>query len=341
MQREIFKLGNFDLQCGETLQDAFISYEAHGQLNSEKSNVIVYPTWYSGSHEDVRAAIGPGRALDPEKYFILVPDMFGNGHSTSPSNTEYPHDRGRFPSVTPYDNVIAQHQLLTNLDGITKIKLVVGFSMSAQQAFHWGALYPELVGAIAPICGSPKTASHNWLFLETLKKALILDENFNSGDYVLQPEAGLRAFTAIYASWAFSQTFYRENLHLSWLGEKFDSMSSFLEFWHNFFTPKNDANNLLAMLDTWQRADISKHKKFGGDLSSALSAITCKAIVMPGRTDMYFPPEDNEIQVAMMPNAELRVIESIYGHGAGGPGFSNQEDDDFIDQALIELLGGG
>jgi homoserine O-acetyltransferase len=56
---------------------------------------------------------------------------------------------------------------------------------------------------------------------------------------------------------------------------------------------------------------------------------------------MYFPPEDNEIQVAMMPNAELRVIESIYGHGAGGPGFSNQEDDDFIDQALIELLGGG
>jgi homoserine O-acetyltransferase len=94
------------------------------------------------------------------------------------------------------------------------------------------------------------------------------------------------------------------------------------------------------MLDTWQRADISKHKKFEGDLSSALSAITCKAIVMPGRTDMYFPPEDNEIQVAMMPNAELRVIESIYGHGAGGPGFSNQDDDDFIDQALIELLDG-
>ena len=339
MRTEIFKLGNFDLQCGKTLKDAFISYEAHGQLNKEKSNVIVYPTWYSGNHEDVRGAIGPGRALDPEKYFIVVPDMFGNGYSSSPSNTEYPHDRGRFPSVTPYDNVIAQHQLLTDFYGITKIQLVVGFSMSAQQAFHWGALYPELVTAIAPICGSAKTASHNWLFLESLKKALILGENFNAGDYIAQPESGLRAFTTIYASWAFSQTFYRKNLYLSWLGQSFNSMEEFLEFFHNFFTPKNDANNLLTMLDTWQRADISNHIKFDGDLNSALSAITSKAIVMPGRTDMYFPPEDNETEVIMMPNAELRVIESIYGHGAGGPGFSTQDDDDFIDHALMKLLG--
>jgi homoserine O-acetyltransferase len=112
-----------------------------------------------------------------------------------------------------------------------------------------------------------------------------------------------------------------------------------LEFFHNFFTPKNDANNLLTMLDTWQRADISNHIKFDGDLNTALSAITSKAIVMPGRTDMYFPPEDNETEVIMMPNAELRVIESIYGHGAGGPGFSTQDDDDFIDHALMKLLG--
>ena len=91
-------------------------------------------------------------------------------------------------------------------------------------------------------------------------------------------------------------------------------------------------------LDTWQRADVSNHPKFNGDLEKALASISSPAIVMPGRTDMYFPPEDNEHEVSLMPNAELRIIDSIYGHGAGGPGFSTEEDDEFIDKALIELL---
>ena len=113
MQTASFSLGDFKLQSEEILTNAFLSYETHGDLNRDKSNVIIYPTWYSGNHEDIRAAIAPGRALDPDKYFIIVPDMFGNGHSSSPSNTEPPNDRGRFPTVTPYDNIIAQHKLVT------------------------------------------------------------------------------------------------------------------------------------------------------------------------------------------------------------------------------------
>ena len=338
MQTESFSLGDFKLQSEEILTNAFLSYETHGELNRDKSNVIIYPTWYSGNHEDIRAAIAPGRALDPDKYFIIVPDMFGNGHSSSPSNTEPPNDRGRFPAVTPYDNIIAQHKLVTENFDIEQIKLVVGFSMSAQQAFHWGALYSEMVSAIAPICGSSKTSAHNWVFLEGLKRSMQADEAFNGGDYRDQPEKGLRAFTSVYAGWMLSQSFYRENLHLSWLGQNFSSMEEFLEFVHALFTPKNDANNLLAMLTTWQLADVSNHSRFSGDLGAALSSITCKAIVMPGETDLYFPPEDNEIEVSMMPNAELRVIPSIYGHGAGGPGFSTPEDEKFVDQALLELL---
>ena len=338
MKSGTFKLGDFILQSGEILRDAVLSYETHGSLDETKSNVIVYPTWYSGNHEDVRQAIGSGRALDPEKYFIIVPDMFGNGFSTSPSHQEYANDRSQFPAITPYDNVEAQHRLLTEHFSITKIKLFVGFSMSAQQAFHWGALYPEYVSAIAPICGSSVTSTHNWLFLESLKKALTTDPLFNEGNYETAPETGLRAFSTIYAGWAFSKEFYRERLHLSWLGEDFKDTAEFLDAWHSLFTPKNDANNLLAMLDTWQRADVSKHSKFEGNLTKALSSITCPAIVMPGRTDMYFPPEDNAFEVSKMPNAELRIIESVYGHGAGGPGFSNDEDDAFIDQALFELL---
>jgi len=78
-----------------------------------------------------------------------------------------------------------------------------------------------------------------------------------------------------------------------------------------------DANDLLAMLATWQAADISAHPRFGGDMGAALGAIRSRAFVMPSRTDLYFRTADNEIEVAQMPNAELREIPSAWGHLAG------------------------
>ena len=332
-----FELGDFVLQSGAVLKSAYISYETHGELNADRSNAIVYPTWYTGLHEDNRGAIKSGKALDPERYFIIVPDMFGNGLSSSPSNTPAPHDCSRFPLVTPYDNVIAQQRLCSEQFELSELKLVVGYSMSAQQAFHWGALFPDMVRSIAPICGSSKTSTHNWLFLEGVKRALTADGNWANGDYDEPPEAGLRAFTTVYASWALSQTGYREGIHLKLAGQSFESMSDFLDFFHGIFS-RHDANNLLAMLATWQEADVSKHTKFAGDWAAALGAIRCQAIVMPSQTDLYFPPEDNEIEVSMMPIAELRVIPSIYGHGAGYPGLGAPQDDEFIDKALRELL---
>ena len=337
MQTGCLELGNFQTQSGELLQDARLSYETHGELNADKSNAIVYPTWYTGTHEDNRGAIAAGKALDAERYFIIVPDMFCNGLSSSPSNTKPPQDRGRFPSITPYDNVVAQHRLCLEHFGLEKLRLVVGYSMSAQQAFHWGALFPSMVGAIAPICGSSKTSTHNWLFLEGIKRALVADAAWSNGDYVEPPENGLRAFTTVYASWALSQTGYREGVHLTLAGQNFDSMTEFLEFFHGIFA-RHDANDLLGMLNTWQLADVGKHKNFGGDWRKALSSIVCPAIVLPSKTDLYFPPEDNEIEVEMMRDAELRIIPSIYGHGAGYPGLGSPEDAAFIDNALRELL---
>ena len=76
-----------------------------------------------------------------------------------------------------------------------------------------------------------------------------------------------------------------------------------------------DANNLLCMLDTWQQGDISKAPKYNGDFDKALAAITCKALVMPGQTDLYFPPEDNEYEVSKMPSAVCRAFPSIWGYG--------------------------
>ena len=162
---EVFELGDVVLQCGITLPTAKLAYKTYGKLAASRDNVVVMPTFYGGRHIENEAMIGTGRALDPARWFIIVPNMFGNGVSSSPSNTPPPFERAAFPNVTLYDNVVCQHRLVTEQLGIDRIKLVVGFSMGAQQAFQWGALYPEMVQAIAPVCGSARTSPHNYLFL--------------------------------------------------------------------------------------------------------------------------------------------------------------------------------
>jgi len=161
---QIFELGDVALQSGLTLRNAQLAYKTYGRLNAARSNVIVYPTSYGAQHYDTEWLIRPGRALDPERYFIIIPNMFGNGLSSSPSNVGPPHDRGRFPGVTVADNVRMQHRLLREQLGIERVALVYGWSMGGQQAYHWAALYPEMVERIAVVCGSARTAPHNHVF---------------------------------------------------------------------------------------------------------------------------------------------------------------------------------
>lgn len=331
---KFFDLGDFVIQGGATLRDAKLAYKTFGTLNDAKDNVIVYPTWYSGQHYDNEWLIGSGMALDPDKYFIVIPNMLGNGLSSSPSNMPVPYDKARFPGTTLFDNVTAQHKLVTELFGIEKIALVTGWSMGAQQTYQWGAQYPDMVERIAPFCGSAKTSLHNFVFLEGVKSALTADSAFEHGWYEKSPTKGLRAMARVYAGWGFSQPFYRQELYKV-LG--YSSLEDFLvAFWEGFFLDR-DANNLLAMLWTWQYGDISANPIYEGDFEKALGSITAKAIVMPGATDLYFPPEDNEYEVSKMPNAEFRPILSVWGHFAGGPGL-NSVDVTFIDDALKELL---
>jgi homoserine O-acetyltransferase len=274
-------------------------------------------------------------ALDPDTYFIIIPNMFGNGLSSSPSNTPEPYNGPRFPNVTAWDNVRAQHRLVTETFGIRKIRLVTGWSMGALQTFHWGALYPDMVERILPFCGSAKCSRHNFVFLEGVKAALTADATWNQGWYTEKPHRGLRAMARVYAGWGFSQAFYRERLDIERMG--YSSLEDFLvAFWEGFFLPR-DANNLLAMLWTWQHGDISDNETFKGDFKKALGAITAKAYVMPGQTDLYFPPEDSRFEVANMPNATFLPIPSIWGHFAGGPG-TNPDDVKFLDSKLNELL---
>ena len=335
MDYEIFEAGSVTLQSGATLRNCKLAYKTFGTLNAAKDNVIVYPTWYSGQHYDNEWLVGAGMALDPAAYFIIIPNMLGNGLSSSPSNTPEPYNGPRFPNVTATDNVRLQHRLVTEKFGIERIRLVTGWSMGGLQTFHWGALYPSMVERIAPFCGSAKCSRHNFVFLEGVKAALTADAAFAGGWYKSKPETGLRAMARVYAGWGFSQAFYRAELDIKAMG--YSSLEDFLvAFWEGLFLPR-DANNLLTMLWTWQHGDISANELYGGDYARALGAITAKAYVMPGHTDLYFPPEDSQIEVEHMPDASFIPIPSIWGHFAGGPGL-NPVDVAFIDGKLKELL---
>lgn len=310
---QTFPLGEFTFEDGSTLPDAQIAYATYGELNDTRDNAIVLPTWFVGTHADHEWMIGEGSdaVLDTSRYFVVVPSMFANGLSSSPSNTPAPHDRARFPKVDIRDNVRAQHRLVTEHLGIEGIELVIGGSMGAFQVFQWGLSHPDLVRRIMPTGGASSVSPHCFVFLAGVKAALLADPDYRDGDYETPPERGLRAVGRVYAGWALSQAFYKQALYRQLESDTIDSF--LVDFWEGFFAPL-DANNLLSQLDTWQRADLAATDGYDGDLARALGDIRARAVLAPGEKDLYFPPEDMGWEAEQMPNAELAVIPGVWGH---------------------------
>ncbi|KFY89247.1 hypothetical protein V498_06489 [Pseudogymnoascus sp. VKM F-4517 (FW-2822)] len=334
---QTFLLGDFTLQSGAILPSAQISYTIHG---SPSLPPILYPTWYSGLTSSNTWLLGDSRPLSPQKYCIIIPALFGNSQSTSPSNS----DLRPFPAITMYDNVRAQHELLTKGLGITHLRAVLGWSMGAAQTFQWATQYPDFMDLIVPFCGAARCATHNKVFLEGQKSALLAVKGVRSagagsdggerGEWSKEEwETGMRAFGRGYAGWGFSQAFYREKLFESKLGYK-DLEDFLVGFWEGWAVSK-DPENMLTMLRTWQTADVSQQEPYNGDFEAAMQAIKAKALVLPCKTDLYFPPEDSEIEVSLMRDgiAMLAVFPSIWGHWAGGPGDS-KDDGEWLDEQL-------
>ncbi len=331
---KIFHAGDVVLQSGRTHRNTRLAYQTYGALNDERTNTILFMTPYGAHHTDIEWMIGAGRALDPTRYFIIVPNMFGNGLSSSPSNATAPASGARWPTFTVFDNVRMQRRLLDEVFGVDRVALACGWSMGGMQAYHWAAMYPDAVQRLAVLCGAAKTSPHNQVFLQGVAATLTLDANFQDGRFVAFPERGLRAMARVYAGWGMSQTFYRDEL---WRQTGCSSLEDYLvTVWEGNYL-RRDPDNLLAMLWTWQHGDISANELYGGDLQRALASITARALIMPGATDLYFQAEDSRREVAAMRNAELRVIPSDWGHRAGMP-VHNPVDAVFVNAALRELL---
>ena len=326
-----FTLHHFSFQCGIELPTVQLVYQTYGKLKRDHSNVILYPTSYGAQHSDVDWLIRPDGILDASEWFVIMPNMFGNGLSLSPSTSEAAAKPGFY--TTHYDNVRAQAALLDSL-GIDTLALVYGWSMGAQQGYHWGALYPDRVQRIAALCGTAKTTDHNKVFLYSLRAALQGDPMWNGDRFEGIPDRGFHTFTQIYASWAASQPYYRAKFYLEW---GYKSLEDYiLRAWEAGYR-KRDPHNLLAMIETWLHCDVSDNPVYKGDYAKALGSITAKTLVMPATTDLYFTPEDCEAEAKLMPNSKYLPIPSIWGHRAGNP-YQNPEDEGFIRGAIASLL---
>ena len=330
-----FVITNFKTESGVTLPQAKIVYGTYGHLNPARDNVVLLPSHYMADHNGYEFLIGPDRALDPAKLFLVATELFGNGHSSSPSNTPEPYHGPRFPVTTIRDNVEAVHRLLTEELKITHLKAIVGFSMGAQQAFQWAVSYPDFAGRIVATAGTAKTYPHGVVRLEGQIAALTADAAFQNGDYTSPPTKGLEAFATVWTAWLFSQEWWRKELwrEFSPPGSTFESVLR--EFRTNFI-PGADANNLILQMRTWEKHDVGGTPGFNGDTEKALKSIKAPFLYMPSETDLYFPLGDAQYEAKSMSTVTLAPIPSLWGHTAGaGP---NPADLKFLNEKIGQFL---
>ena len=333
MAYKIYDLGDFALESGQVLPKATLAYEVYGQLNSRRDNAVLLCSAITATHEGNNFLIGEGRCFDPKRFFIVSTNQFANGLSSSPSNTPAPLDGPRFPGIKIRDNVRAQSLLVQNELRISKLAMVAGFSMGAQQAFQWAVSYPDAVERVAAWCGHAHTTAYTHAFIDGMARVLEDAVDWNGGDYKEPPVIGLRAQARAYAGWGMSPSWYRASL---WKKLGFDTAEHFMVgYWEQFFC-RLEANNFLSQIETWKSHNVGATPGFGGDYRKALASVQARTLVMPCATDLYFSAADAEEEASYIPNATVKTIPSVWGHWAG---FGTDEADSaFINATIAKFL---
>jgi homoserine O-acetyltransferase/O-succinyltransferase len=331
---EQFDLGAVELEEGGVLPSCRLAYTTLGTLNERRDNVVLFPTWYAGTHlVPAKAYVGAGHALDPRRHFIVTVNQIGNGVSTSPHNTAEPLDMEHFPRVRIGDDVRAQERLLRERFGVAQVALVVGASMGAQQALEWAVRFPDRVERVAAIAGTARTPPQCALFAAALADALTSDPGFDEGRYgaSLDVRAGLKRHARLWSLMGFSSDFWNEE---GWRRLGFSSMERFLTGFMEVYFAQMDPNALLSMAWKWQQADVGRLAS--GDLDAALSTVTARTFVMPIDRDLCFTVADARADHERIPGSELRVLDSASGHLAifGFDGAFVAQ----VDRHLAELL---
>jgi homoserine O-acetyltransferase len=328
-----FVIQNFHTESGATLPQARIVYGTWGHMNAAKDNVVLLPSHYLANYHGYEWLIGPDRALDPSKLFLVATELFGSGNSSSPSNTPEPYHGPRFPVMTIRDNVDAVHRLLTEELKVTHLRALIGFSMGAEQAFQWAVTYPDFADRFVATSGTAKCYPHGVIRLEGQIAALTTDPAFKNGDYTEPPKAGLAAFGMVWGGWLYSQEWWRKELWRANArpGTTFEStMNSF----RTRFSA--DANNYILQARTWEKHDVGTTPGFNGDVEKALRSIKAPFLYMPSETDLYFPIGDARYEQQFIPHVTFMPIPSLWGHTAGAA--SNPADAKFLNENIAKFM---
>jgi homoserine O-acetyltransferase len=337
-ERHEFVIRDFRTEGGVTLPEAHIVYGTYGHLNAARDNVVLLPSHYMATFRGYEWLIGTDKALDPSKLFLVATELFGNGRSSSPSNTPEPFHGPRFPVMNIRDNVDAVHRLLTEELKVTHLRAIVGFSMGSEQAFQWAVSYPTFADRIVATSGTAKCYPHGVVRLEGQIAAITADAAFAGGDYTSPPQKGLEAFGTVWLAWLYSQEWWRREL---WKAGA-PPGTTFEQYFQNRrknFIPGADANDLILQMRTWERHDVGATPGFGGDVEKALRSIKVPLLYMPSETDMYFPVGDARYEAAFIPGVALAPIPSLWGHTAGAA--SNPADAKFLNETIGKFLAGG
>lgn len=292
-------LGDMKLTSGETIRNCRIGYRTFGVLNGDRSNAILIPTWFTGTTDQLKAQVGPGRLADSSKYYIILVDALGNGVSSSPSNSEL-QPRMKFPKISIRDMVNSQYELLTRVLHLRHLKAVMGISMGGMQTFQWMVSYPDFMDKAVPIVGSPRLAAYDVVLWQAGNDAIINDPSWNNGDYNESPARG--ALAEIAALTLTSPELYnQQNTPAQGLAQIEASKSS----------PAFDANNHIRQSQAMMGLDVAD--AFGGDMQKAAGLVHAKVLMVVARHDHTVTPGPAR-EFAGLLKADVVELEGSCGH---------------------------
>ncbi len=326
-----YTIGDLALESGEVIKDFAISYVTHGTLNPQKSNAILMVTAISGNHHRLDFLIGPGKALDTTKYFVVATDAIGNGLTTSPSNSQA-QPRMKFPKFVMRDMVTSQAKLMEHL-GIKRVVAVVGPSMGGMQALQWGVSHPDFMDSVVALVPLAKTPAWSVVVMEASRKAIMLDPAWNGGNYTSPPVNGIRlwrdilGFLAARSPEMYRYQFANQADVLPWLKAQEDAA-----------IPLFDANDWIYQTWAYDAHDVGTTPGMNGDYAKALRAIKAKTLIMVGQKDLLNPEWEPVDAARYIRDARVVTIrpEAITGHASAGGLFP--ADVDFLNAEIGAFL---
>ncbi len=301
------RLGDFRLDNGAVIRDCRLGYRVAGKLNSARSNAILWPSWFTGTAGSLLNYAGPGRMLDPGKYFIIFVDALGDGVSSSPSNSRLQPGL-RFPRFSVRDMVRSEHRLAAQVLHLPHLLAVMGISKGGMQSFQWAVSYPGYVSKIIPIVGSPRPAAYDRLLWRTGIEIIRHSRGFDRGAYRHPPP--------LPALWDLTSL----NLTTRSYRNRRTSLAAF-PAWHRRIehpAAPFDADNWLRQAQAMMRLDVAR--PYGDSMRRAVARVRARMLIVPSARDHMVTPGPAEAFYRLLPAGQgrLLLLRSDCGHTAPG-----------------------